>query len=66
MTARGQPTSLATLTSQATSTSTALHGVEIKCTRGNTVLQFKISCWIAALVVRELLERGGWKIEEIK
>lgn len=40
-------------------------GTKLRATRGGNVLVFSVSCWIAAMVIRPLLERDGWKVEEV-
>lgn len=59
-------TTLATIAADAKSYNTTLNGVKFKCTRGSTVLVFRVDCWISSIVIQQLMERDGWRVEEIR
>lgn len=57
-------TKLSELTAAARTKSSNLNGVKFECRRAETLLVFRVDCWISGIVVRHALEQQGWKVEE--
>jgi hypothetical protein len=57
-------TKLADITDAARTRSSNLNGVKFECRRAETLLVFRVDCWISGIVIRQALEQQGWKVEE--